>query len=424
MKSRTLLLLSLVVALAIPLTAQGSVVAQGSGWKIDSVTSLNTDDHPLNRISIAPDGQHFVYTEADSLCVVEMPSDDETCAALPPEDRLSAPPREYYAPLAWSSDATRLALVGAPFVYLADTDLTVMNAEDGSLNKIADDGVEERIGINPVPNLIIDSAPVWSPDGTQIAVERTTANAAGEIKRSQIALVDAATGEARNLTGLPGYQDGDRDWGTVLSMAWSPDGSTLLFATRHAQLDPLADGLWAIDVESGEPELLLSLSAAIEPYREVFPDMEEVFLISPMAWSPDSSKILLWMGDPNSYAAPGVWPFIMDMETREITPLPQPFTTPTGDPRLLAPAFAAWSPDGAQILTAWRMLATPNEDIGPSLDPENNTAEIELVMYDVASGSSEALGFLPLLPAYRYTAAWGEDGDVMIAGYYLKLAKN
>ncbi len=424
MKQRTLLLLLLALVLAVPpLAARGPAAAQGDGWRVESAMPLDSAGYPLNRIFTGPDGHHIAAQDENALCVVDMVTEDSTCIDIPPESRLNGPPREYYGPLAWSKDAAQIALVGSPFIYLVDTDLSVLDVAEGSLTTLADDGVEGRIGINDVPNLIIDSAPAWSPDGTQIAVERTMANAAGEIKSAAITLVDAATGDARRLAGIPGLTPGDRDWGTVVNMDWSPDAGTLAFTTRHASVQPLADGLWTVDVESGEPELLLSLGAALDPFRTVFADADEVFLISPVVWSPDGSRLLFWMGDPGSYTGGGMWAFWMDVETHEIQALPQPFAVEDDDPRFLFPVFATWSPDGSQILAAWRLLLTPPGNDVMSLDPANDKVEVALQVFDVESGSSTIPGYLPQLPAFRYTASWGEDGDALIAGYYLKLAQ-
>ncbi|WP_119072874.1 TolB family protein [Aggregatilinea lenta] len=420
-----LVVFALLLALALPLAAApitSPASAQGNDWHVESATSLDSTGYPLNRITTGPDGRHFAVQEADSLCVVEMPTIDETCVALPPEAHLNAPPRELFGPFGWSPDASQLAIVGAPFVYLYDTDLTVMNAADGSLVTLADDGVEGSFGINSVPNLIVDSSPAWSPDGTQIAVERTAANAAGEIKRSYVTLVDAATGDAQQVTGLPGYAAGDRDLGTVVSFAWSPDSGTLLFSTRHARAEPLADGLWRVDLESGEPELVLSLATALEPYREIFPEAQEVFVIAPVMWSPDGARLLLWMGNPGTMPS-STWAFWMDVESGAIHPLAQPVEVAGDNPDLLYPTFATWSPDGAQILVAWRTLQEPMEDVGPSLYEGDTSIDVILELLDVGMGDSTLLGYLPLVPAYRYAASWGEDGDVLIAGFYLTLAE-
>jgi Tol biopolymer transport system component len=64
----------------------------------------------------------------------------------------------------------------------------------------------------------LDGGPVWSPDGSQLAIRRTPDGGDGEI-----AVVDVASGETRIVAEGPGNQ---------FAPTWSPDGSQIAFVSN------------------------------------------------------------------------------------------------------------------------------------------------------------------------------------------------
>ena len=89
-----------------------------------------------------------------------------------------------------------------------------------------------------------DIDPIWSPDGSRIAFERTTASGRG-------IWIMAADGSG--LTRLTNPPRPDRDH----SVAWSPDGSSLLFSRGHTSTPGLGD-LYLLPLATDEPQLLLN----------------------------------------------------------------------------------------------------------------------------------------------------------------------
>jgi hypothetical protein len=130
---------------------------------------------------------------------------------------------------------------------------------------------------------------------------------------------------------------------------------------------------------------------------------------------------LFWAGEAGAYAGV-IWCFWIDLDSRVIKPVPLPL--PQDNPRLTYPMQAAWSPDGSAILIAARLLANLPDETPTPLDP-NNTGDtsVSLRLIDPASGESTLLGHLPFIPTQPFTAVWGPNGDVLIDGYHLKMAR-
>ena len=192
----------------------------------------------------------------------------------------------------WSPDGTRLAF------------LSNRGAERPQLHIMpSTGGVGRRITFLPEGV----GASLWSPDGKRIAlvarVPTSTADAGKKAKnpparvittlkyrangegfiydrRKHIFIVDAETGECRQLT--------DGDWDDV-QPTWSPDALQIAFiSSRHETRDyDRASAVFVMDADGGEP-------------RPITPEGANVAL---PAWSPDGRQIA-YLGHPDSEDAP------------------------------------------------------------------------------------------------------------------------
>jgi hypothetical protein len=401
--------------------------AQGGRWHVTAARAVEVDNVIASHILMAPDGVHIAYERRDDqgnrkLCTRLVTFVLETCLDLPENFPTGLFPETYFQSITWSPNSTKLAVVGSPLRYLADTDLWVVDLSAGTLTNLTDDHYDGQL-FPPDPSMAgasIEIQPTWSPDSQQIAVERTLLDQTGDFGQSTISIIEVATGAVRDVTLLPGHEVYQRDVGSVLSMSWLPDQSALAVAVRHVKLEPDFDGIWQVGVSDGKLQQLVRVADALPAFHTVA-EQADLFAIGPAAWSPNGSSLLVWMGDPGSLAGV-VWGFWLDVKSRTIEPFPVPegLGAAQGRPPV-SPLQAVWSPDG-YLLVAERYLKAPLEGTPTYLDPDNPALDIGIHLIDPATGQDTLLGYLPAQPVAPFAAVWGPGNDVLIDGYHLRLS--
>jgi WD40 repeat protein len=399
---------------------------------VTSATAFPLPPSVSPRIFPSPDGHKVAYERALRLnghrdyyiCVLDATTTEEPRCVLPEPQPLRGfepDPLSPLVPISWSPDSTKVAVVGQPLGTQTDTDLAIFDATNETWTVLVEDGYEGVLAAaegDPAPpaGVSVEVQPAWSPDGTQIAVERSVVNDTGELGQAQLSLIDVTTGDARDLTPLPGSGDA----GATTSIAWSPDGSLLAVSLRHRELDAENDGVWLVNTADGNSERLISLDDAEGALQSIYADLP-LESVGPLNWSPDGNRLLFWVGNPSKRPTVA-WPFWLDLTNSEITAVPIP-THPNDAPdkRTIRPIQAAWSPDGAELLV-FVLGMKPDEEVH-ALDPEGDTPRGSIRVVNVAAGTEMALGHLPLGPTTAlYLAAWGSDGNAIINGYHLQLA--
>ncbi len=427
MKKRFLIFSLLIVLISPELTP---TAAQDSSWRVKSPVSLSETLAGFNTlphlIYIAPDGRHVAYGVKDdnAVCSVDIPTRQESCVALPPELRYAFPLEDIFPAMRWSTDSTKIALVGVPYKYFYDADLGLADFSGPvpTFTNLADDGVVG--GMHPGsfdPAMTLEVNPAFSPDSTQIAVEQTGVIPERQFAQSTVSIFDLATGEVRDLSMLPGNKIYQVDAGSVLSIDWSPDGTTLAVALRHVQIEPLYDGIWLVDIASGQWTRQVTPAGALAAMQTIYPGIDDIFAATPVRWSPDGSRLLFWAGNPSAMNS-RPWVFWLDLESGYVTPIELP--AHPNDPsnfRLIWPYQAVWSPDGSQLLVAARLETPPEPEEAMPLVETDGALGMALYLIDISSGDLTLLGHLPLELAPIYVAAWGPDGDVIAGGFSFKL---
>lgn len=179
---------------------------------------------------------------------------------------IKVPPTRFEEPRAtWSADGRRLLLeTDGPLRVLRATDGRQLRAFRGPVTYVgrtplSPDGrsvvVEDRRGIAIVDvasgeRRVIDAGgsvnrPTWSPDGLRVA---------GASPRGAVTIVDIATGEVRRLTAHAGGE-----------LAWSPDGGELAaYGVQVDGGDPDASGVAIVDAATGEARIIARAGAEEE----------------------------------------------------------------------------------------------------------------------------------------------------------------
>ena len=417
------------------LTIAFPVIAQES-WRASEVRPLPIPNDASARIFPAPDGVQAAYERAvrlDShrdyyLCVVNAATQEEPKCVLAPQTLpagFEPDPNSPLVPFSWSPDSRQIAAVGQPLGTQADTDLWILDVETGEWRNLADDNYDGALTAkdgNPAPpaGVSIELQPTWSPDGSQIAVERSVISESGEYAPSTIALLNVESGEVHDLTVLPGSTPGVADAGSTTGIAWSPDGSALALSVRHREANGDADGIWKLGVVTGSLEKLISRDDAQQAFQNIFEGLP-LESIGPVSWSPDGKRLLVWFGNPAKRPAIA-WPFWFDLTTGKLESVPVP-THPNDKPgrRAVRPLQAAWSPDGATLLLL--TFGFPPDEVVNLLDSNASSPRLSVRIADVASSTAQVLGHLPLGPSTApYYAVWGANGAIT-DGYYLKIER-
>jgi Tol biopolymer transport system component len=130
-----------------------------------------------------------------------------------------------------------------------DEELYVMNADGTDVTQLTS-------------NADFDTAPAWSPDGTQIAFERAPADTLDpgpgkpEPEEKDIYVMNADGSDVRRLTDSPGKDEGP---------TWSPDGTKIAFSSdRDGQQE-----IYVMDADGGNPRRL-----TVDPGRDESPDWQ------------------------------------------------------------------------------------------------------------------------------------------------------
>ena len=111
----------------------------------------------------------------------------------------------------------------------------------------------------------------WSPNGKQIAYTTMPTPRADDSRRTDVVVVDLASGATRKLIDNDG-PDG--------APAWSPDGSWIAFETKGSKAISITQSKLAVIPASGGTPKMLGEDFLYQP--------------GPAVWTPDGSALLFW----------------------------------------------------------------------------------------------------------------------------------
>lgn len=341
----------IVVAAAAAVVVIGAaILAVGDGDRdteqIDTATPIPlTTPAPPGWVALELDGDIYLVRHGEQLRRLEGVAAE------------SAEPVEDMCPT-WSPDGTRLSfgrLVDPQLAAARRAELVIVpvgpGGSAGDPTVIALDGFDARF----------DPCAIWAPDGRWLAL------AGG----GQVLVVDSHTGVVRHLPDLrptdlewrPGTDelaiagdhvnsnraasapvvlysvsaDAQRPLGSIRAAAitWSPDGSTLAYTASY---DDRARGLWLVDADGTDPQLLTQMGGANHGVGPV--------------WSPAGDRIVYQRlldetGEKHEVV-------LVDVADGSETVIEPPRTDGPNGPEMWFPWSVTWSPDGTTLLySAW-----------------------------------------------------------------------
>ena len=196
------------------------------------------------------------------------------------------------------------AAVNAKVVFSAsqngNSNLYVMDDDGGNIKKITD-------------NTNSDWKPRWSPNGRRIAFARDTTPNDGSVK-PYIYIMNTDGTSARQISAHIGY---------ILDLAFSPDGTKLMFNTTLLGINII--NLNAIDLDNIESNLLTRTH------------------IFHLDWSPDGKQIV-YVNDDHGVIEKNLW--IVDVNGEN----PITWTQPDPEKGTMHRLYPRWAPDGKKML--------------------------------------------------------------------------
>ncbi|MCC7207313.1 MAG: PD40 domain-containing protein [Anaerolineae bacterium] len=216
---------------------------------------------------LAPNGERFAHL-AEQVCIYTIDGAQQACYDFPGEGRVNV------ESASWSPDSTRLVFMdGDLFRNLRDTDIWTLDADSGQFTNLTDDGASGGVILNEV-DANLDYAPVWSPDGTQIAFLRSVQKGR-DTGPVAITTIPADGGEA-----VARYEVEGSGTFRVMPIAWGPDGDTMAYVHYwRGQEDDALAGVWALKLSDPQPERIAILDKPLMP--------------GPLSFSPDGANVLL-----------------------------------------------------------------------------------------------------------------------------------
>lgn len=344
------------------------------------VREFSVEDGRL--LGLSPDGTRYaVAIQSTALCVYNAETLEEvSCGSL---QALEAGLR--YEDVVWSPDSTRLAFAEQSFRLGEDGDLWVMDARDGTITNVTDDGYSGPIV--PVDgtkldgiSFFVDVAPAWTPDSQYITFSRS-GWINGERTGNDLAQVVATGGEVKTLATVS-----DTEPGVVyLRAGWAPDGQTYYFSLTHVDPSDPENGIWTYDPTTGQ---LAQLATADTP------DLGPLALLQV---SPAGDRLLAWY--PEAFARFSVQKELLRLVATATGAL-QPVALPVPGTPFPGNTIGTFSPDGRALLLLQRVVSSRYQLWVTDLATTTQT-----LLLDNLDNAADEPGLTP---------SWGANGNVAL----------
>lgn len=287
-------------------------------------------------LSLSPDGQWLVVLDLPELCILAADSmDEELCINY--EEHMTSLAE---STLAWSPDSTRLVFCEDAVRFLHDSDLWLLEVKTGELRNLTDDGYEGGLlGAIKDGSLMLDYAPAWSPDGSQLVFARSELDE-GEYQGTSLYIMDAKGGEPERLVRV------SREEPLVVwyGLYWSARPERVSYSVAYRDPEDRDSGLWVVNRDGRDDEQILE------------PDDVELGPPFLMGVSEGENLGLIWYyrAAGRMVAQPNVSLYaLVDLKTGKTEPLKE---AKSDEIEFVAIANATLSPDGSKVAYVYHDL--------------------------------------------------------------------
>ena len=249
--------------------------AAGNDWNLQTMKiSRVTQSGNVVNVAISPDGRYIAYVlgegEKQSLNVRQLGTGSDL-QILPPEE-------VYFFGMTFSPDGNYVDFNRSEKNNLFNTYLYRIPVLGGTPRLLVRNGV--------------DGSNSYSPDGTQFAFFRVSADSA----TLDVLIAKADGSDERPLASVPNSED--------MGLAWSPSGKTIAVTSNGAESKGVRGVLRAISVSDGTVREIYSTPGTIGISR----------------WLPDESGVLVAMADRSQESRGQLWSISFPKgESRRIT---------------------------------------------------------------------------------------------------------
>ena len=279
-----------------------------------------------------------------------------------------------------SPDGSRI--VYSTCEYVLDEPEGAMYSEGYEIVTVNIDGTDKK---RLTKNERFDNYPVWSPDGTQVAIVANTSRIYGDRIYGVLPVDDDMKLVIISPDAPAASQPHDTtSWVALYPPVWSPDGQRLAFIADEEEFDNGIDGLYVIG-SSGAGLTRIGETTAAATWS---PDGEELVFASIVGDAP-----IIYAVRPDGTGLRTVW--------RGESPPTSISPWPSREPSRVSQV--SWSPDGSELLFLAGDVFFPNA-VYPS-----NVGVLADEAYLVRSDGTDLRRLAPSIPSTR--AAWSPDGS-------------
>lgn len=386
--------------------------AQEAWQGADAQDTREIFEMSVRYITLSPDGTALAGMMSGGVCTYSLTALEETCFPFP-EALGGIQGNEIMNPFAWSPDGTEIAMTEDPYILAYESDIWTLDIASGTYTNRTDDDAYGGIFSAERRNAPADVIPAYAPNGDlyffrfQRIGDESLSDANVTVQR--LAPGSDTPEQVADLTGVvPAF-------GVYYRPVVSPDGSSIVFPVFATEPQSPDNGLWLLDVTTGEARQLTDTSDTLVGMPESVHNV--YFVTANPVWAGVGAGVVFQAVSRERSNGQPLQNFLyVDVETGEVTPVIDLTDFPAGadalsvneegySPQLLLPRGGAVSADGSSfVYVRWDHQAELAQLASVALPPDGSDP--------VVLGEVE-FNPLPHVPNPRA----GETGTALLGGW-------